>query len=158
MKQKVIGKWIMVIAIVILAISILIRFAEAEKRKEHIRVDGKVSRVEETSEWVRAGKRIVKSSDYTVWIRFQPLGWIHEDVIVENHIDDYFSKGDTVAVMYPEDALYYAYSAKKDWLTGEYLPVSNSYDAALVISVLLFAGGVVLFCSDGSLGQKKASV
>jgi len=60
--------------------------------------------------------------------------------------------------MYPEDALYYAYSAKKDWLTGEYLPVGNSYDAALVISVLLFVGGMVVFCSDGGLGQKKASV
>ena len=95
----------------------LCRLVDAEKSKEHIRVTGTVSKIQESTELVRTGNRMVNLSTYTVWIDFQPMGWIHEDGIVEDYVDDIFSVGDTVSVLYPEDALYEAYVAKKDWLT-----------------------------------------
>ncbi len=146
MKQKAIGKGIMIIAIVILIISTLCRLADAEKSKGHIHVTGTVSKIQEKTESVRAGKRYVNSSSYTVWINFRPVGWLSEDGIVENHVYDYFSVGDTVAILYPEDAVYEAYSAKKDWLTGAYLPIEGKiYDLSLVIAAILFVAGAVLY-------------
>ncbi len=142
---RVIGKWMIRIAIVILCINTLCRLADAKKSKEHIRVTGTVSKIQESTELVRAGKRMVNSSTYTVWIDFQPVGWIHEDGIVEDYIDDIFSVGDTVSVLYPEDAIYEAYAAKKDWLTGAYLPVSKDYNMPLIISAILFIIGFLFY-------------
>ena len=143
---KIVGRGMMIVAIVILSIHLLCRFADAEKSKEHIRVTGKVSKIQESSEWVRTGKRMVQSSEYTVWINFQPdEDLLLEQGFVENHVCDIFSKGDTVDVLYPKGAVYKAYTAKKDWLTGAYLPMSKDYNMPLVIAVISFVAGFLFW-------------
>ena len=143
---KTVGRGMMIVAIVILSINLLCRFADAEKSKEHIRVTGTVSKIQESSEWVRTGKRMVQSSEYMVWINFHPAEErLLEQGIVENHVYDFFSKGDTVDVLYPQGAVYKAYTAKKDWLTGAYLPMSKDYNMPLIIAVILFVAGFLFY-------------
>ena len=145
--MKAVGKWLMILGIVILSINLLCRFTDAAKSKKHIQVTGTVSMIQETSELVRAGNRTVNSYTYTVWIRFQPEGWLSEDIVVEDHLFDIFSEGDTVTVLYPADAIYKAYSAREDWMTGAYLPVSKNYDIPMIIAAVLFALGI-LCCKE----------
>lgn len=140
---RTIGKWMIIIAIAILGINIICRLAGVQKSKEYVQVTGYVTKIQESTELVRAGNRMTYESDYMVWINFQPVGWTHEDGIVENYVDDIWSVGDTVAVLYPKDALYDAYAAKKDWLTGGYLPARKDYDLPLIIAAILFVVGVV---------------
>lgn len=147
---RTIGKWMIGIALVILCINIICRFEDAEKSKEHIRVTGTVSKIQESTEWARAGNRTVNSSTYTVWVHFQPKGWLSEDIITEDFSEDMFSVGDTVSVLYPEDTLYKAYVAKKDWMTGAYLPISKWYNIPLIISIILFVTGS-LFCMNSPI-------
>ena len=143
---KIVARGMMIVAIVILSINLLCRFADADRSKEYIRVTGTVSKIQESSEWVRAGKRMVRSSEYTVWINFQPdEDWLLEQGIVENHMYDIFSEGDTVDVLYPKGAVYKAYTAKKDWLTGAYLPMSKDYNMPLIIAVILFVTGFLFY-------------
>ncbi|MBO5241776.1 MAG: hypothetical protein J6B19_03805 [Lachnospiraceae bacterium] len=143
---KTVGRGMMIVAIVILSINLLCRFADAEKSKEHIRVTGTVSNIQETTEWIRAGNRSVQSSNYSVWVRFHPQdSRLLEEVIVENHIYDLFSLGDTVVVLYPKSAVYKAYTAKKDWLTGDYLPMSKDYNMPLIIAFILLIAGFLFY-------------
>lgn len=142
---RAIGKWMIIIAIVILCINTFCRLVDAEKSKEHVQVSGTVSKVHVSSEWVRAGNRMVNASTYTVWVRFRPAGWLSEDVIVNDYNDNIFSVGDTVTVLYPKNAIWKAYAAKKDWLTGAYLPVSKDYNLPLILSIILFVVGLLFF-------------
>ncbi len=151
--MKAVGKWLMILGIVILSINLLCRFTDAAKSKNHIQVTGTVSMIQETSELVRAGKRTVNSYTYTVWIRFQPEGWLAEDIVVEEHLYDIFSEGDTVTVLYPADAIYKAYSARKDWMTGAYLPTSNNYDIPMVIAIVLFVLGILCYEKPKVMGE-----
>lgn len=151
--MKVVGKWLMILGMVILGINLLCRFTDAAKSKKHIQVTGTVSMIQETSELVRAGKRTVNSSTYTVWIDFRPEGWLSEDIIVENHSFDVFSEGDTVTVLYPADAIYKAYSARKDWMTGAYLPTGNNYDMPMIIAVVFFAFGILCYKKPKVMGK-----
>lgn len=145
---KIIGKWMLGIAIVILCINTFCRLADAKESKEHIQVVGTVSKIHVSSEWVRAGNRMVNDSTYTIWIRFRPAGWLSEEVIVDDYNDNIFSVGDTVSVLYPKAAIWKAYVAKKDWLTGAYLPVSKDYNLPLILSIILFVVGLLFFTNS----------
>lgn len=135
--NRAFGKWMFIIAVIILCINVICRIADAGKSREYLQVMGTVTMEQTTSEW-RAGKRSYK---YMIWVDYQPQGHPLTEVITESYSFDLFSKGDTVPVLYQKDAVYKAYVAKKDWMTGAYLPVSKNYNIPLIISVILFVIG-----------------
>ena len=69
-------------------------------------------------------------------------------VIDYSHAYEYIRKGDVLRVYYEEDDPDEAYPARKDWLTGKYLPAENDYNIPLIISVPLIAIGIYFFIDD----------
>lgn len=93
---------------------------------------GTVTKVYVTTEqkYSRAAKGMVESTTYDVRIEYQPLGDILPNSIAED-LNDKYSEGDIVPVIYKKDAVYDGYIAEKDWLTGAYLPITKYYNAPL---------------------------
>lgn len=50
--------------------------------------------------------------------------------------------------MYKKDAVSEAYIAKKDWMTGAYLPVKQYYNVPFVIAVILLVIGFLLYTNS----------
>lgn len=139
------GKWVFRIAGIILCINVLCRMVDARKSIEYVQVTGTVTMTQVTKEWVRAGNRSREMPRYHVWINYPIQGYEYSEILTETYSFDMFSKGDTVPVLYRKDAVYKAYVAKKDWMTGAYLPVSKSYNLPLIIAVVLFIIGFLLY-------------
>lgn len=140
--NKTIGKWMFRIAAIILCLNVLCRIIDAVKSMEYVQVMGTVTSVDERTEY-RAGKR---SYIYSAGISYQPRGWRIGEYIVE-HVD-MLSEGDTVPVLYRKDAVWEAYAAKKDWMTGAYLPISKWYNVPFVISIVLFVIGFLMYTNS----------
>lgn len=163
--NKAIGKWIFRIAGIILCINVLCRMVDAGKSREYVQVTGTVTSVYGNSEW-NAGKR---SYSYEVGVEYQPRGYlVPSEYITETYYFNMFSKGDAVPVLYRRDAVYKAYVAKKDWMTGAYLPMSNDYNVPLIISIVLFVIGFLVYtdspilewyinAGEITIGKKKKS-
>lgn len=142
--NRTIGKWILSIAGIILCINMICRIVDAGETREYVQVTGIVTFANESSEW-RAGKR---SYSYNVGIEYQPQGYLTTEYITESYSFNLFSKGDAVPVLYRKDAVYDAYVAKKDWVTGAYLPVSKSYNVPLIIAFVLFVIGILFYTNS----------
>ena len=145
------AKWVFVIAGIILCINVLCRIIDAVKSAEYIRVTGTVTMTQTTKEWVRAGNRSREMPRYHVWIEYPIQGYEYPETIFDTYHDNMFSKGDTVPVLYRKDAVYEAYAAKKDWMTGAYLPVSKWYNVPLIIAGVLFVFGFLLYKNEVDL-------
>lgn len=141
---RTIGKWMIGIAGILLSINLISRLADVRESMEYIQVMGRVTKVQTIAKWTRAGSRSTKLSSYCVWVNYQPQGYPLSQTITETYSDRLFSEGEAVPVLYRRGKVYKAYVAKKDWLTGAYLPVSKNYDVLLILSILLFDIGVVL--------------
>lgn len=139
------GKWVFRIAGIILCINVLCRMVDAGKSKEYERVTGTVTMTQTTTEWVRAGNRSREMPRYHVWIDYPIQGDEYPETLFETYYFDIFSEGDTVPVLYQKDAVYKGYAAKKDWMTGAYLPVSKWYNVPLIIAIVLFVIGFLLY-------------
>lgn len=137
--NRAISKWLFGIAGIILCINVTCRMVDAGKSKEYVQVMGTVTMTQETSEW-HAKK---KSYDYYVWLDYQPQGHLNTYSIFESYSFNLFSEGDSVPVLYRKDAADKAYAAKKDWMTGAYLPVRKSYNMPLIIAVILLVIGFI---------------
>ena len=139
------GKWLLGIAGMILCINVLCRMVDAGKSMEYVQVTGTVIKTQTTEEWVRAGNRSREMPRYHVWIAYPIQGYEYPETIFETYYSDIFSEGDTVPVLYQKDAVYKAYVAKKDWMTGAYLPVGKWYNVPLIIAIILFVTGFLLY-------------
>lgn len=58
------------------------------------------------------------------------------------------SVGETMPVLYHRGKVYKAYVAKKDCITGAYLPLSKNYNAPFIISVVLFVIGFLFYTNS----------
>ena len=150
--NRTIGKWIIRIAVIVFGINVICRMVDAGKSKEYVQVQGTVTKVATENEGlVRAGNRMVQSYSYGVWVEYPLQGIDYPQTLYENHqISQNYSKGDVVTVLYHKYATYKAYIAKKDWMTGAYLPASKWYNVPFVIAIVLFIAGLLLYknCLD----------
>ena len=162
--NRVFGKWIIRIAGIILCINVFCRIVDAGKSREYVRVMGTVTKTQTTEHWIGRNRGF----DYRVWIDYQPLGYLDTYGVSESYSFGMFSKGDTVLVLYRKDAVYEAYIAKKDWMTGAYLPVSKKYNVPLIIAAVLFVIGLLVYTNSPilewythageiTIGKKKIS-
>lgn len=143
--NKAIGKWMLRIAGIILCVNVLCRVVDAGKSREYVQVSGTVTKTQTTDE-LRAGKRLYT---YHVWVTYPIQGMDWPQYISEkNSSFDMFSTGDHVPVLYRKDNFFEAYIAKKDWMTGAYLPASKSYNIPLVISIVLMVVGFLLYANS----------
>ena len=145
------GRWMFRIAGMILCINVLCRIVDAGKSMDYVQVTGTVTMTQTTKEWVRAGNRSREMPRYHVWIEYPIQGYEYPETIFDTYHDNMFSKGDTVPVLYRKDAVYEAYAAKKDWMTGAYLPVSKWYNVPLIIAGVLFVFGFLLYKNEVDL-------
>lgn len=139
--NRAFGKWMIRIAAFILCINVFCRVTDAIESKNYIQVMGTVTDTYSTSSW-NAGKR---SYNYHVRVDYQPQGWAGTTVISESHSSSMFYEGQTVPVLYRENATYDEYIAKKDWMTGAYLPAENWYNVPFVIGIVLFVLGFLAY-------------
>ena len=142
---RVVGKWILGIAGIILSINLVCRAVDAEKSTKYIQVMGKVTKTQTTYHWVRAGGRSRETPTYHVWIEYAIPGTSLKQHVTESYSSNLFSMGDEVPVMCQKDPPHKAYAAKKDWLTGAYLPISKSYNASLILSIVLLGIGYIFY-------------
>lgn len=142
--NRKISKWLFLIAGIILCINVYCRMVDAQKSTEYVRTTGIVTSVSERSEW-HAGKR---SYSYRVYVDYETRGWWGTLSTSESSSFNKFSKGDTMPVLYRKDNVFEVYIAKKDWMTGAYLPVNKWYNVPLVISVVLFIVGFLLYTNS----------
>lgn len=141
----VVGRWILRIAGIILSINLICRAVDAEKSTKYIQVMGKVTKTQTTYHWVRAGGRSRETPTYHVWMEYAIPGTSLKQHVTESYSSDLFSMGDEVPVMCQEDPPHKAYAAKQDWLTRAYLPVSKSYNAPFILSMVLFGVGYIFY-------------
>lgn len=146
--RKTYGKWLFRVAGIILCINVFCRMVDAGKSMEYVQVIGTVTMKQTTEEWVRAGNRSFKSPTYIVWIEYPIKGYNSSEKISERYSFDMFSKGDKVPVLYRKDAASKAYVAKKDWMTGAYLPVDKYYNVPLIIAAILLIIGFLLYTNS----------
>lgn len=147
---RVTGKWMLWIAGIILCINVTSRIVASQKTKEeYVQVMGTVTKVYVTTEqkYSRAAKGMVESTTYDVRIEYQPLGDILPNSIAED-LNDKYSEGDIVPVIYKKDAVYDGYIAEKDWLTGAYLPITKYYNVPFVMAIILFVIGFLLYTNS----------
>lgn len=145
---RAIGKWMLGIAGIILAINLICRLADAKESMEYTQVTGTVTKVQTLSKWTRAGRHSTKLSSYCVWVDYQPQGYPIRQTITESYSNRLFSVGETMPVLYHRGKVYKAYVAKKDWITGAYLPLSKNYNAPFIISVVLFVIGFLFYTNS----------
>lgn len=143
--NRKISKWLFLIAGIILCINVYCRVMDAKKSTEYVRTTGTVTSVHERSEWV-ARKR---TYSYQVYVDYQ-TGCVWGTLSTSESYSSLnkFSKGDTVPILYRKDNVFEAYIAKKDWMTGAYLPASKWYNMPFVISVVLFVMGFLLYTNS----------
>lgn len=146
--NRVCGKWLFWIAGIILCINVLWRVVDAVKSTEYVQVMGTVAMKQTTEEWVRAGNRSFESPSYIVWIEYPIKGYNSVEEISERYSFDMFSKGDEVPVLYRKGATSKAYVAKKDWMTGAYLPINKNYNAPFVIAIFLLIIGFLFYTNS----------
>lgn len=139
--NRAVGKWMIRIAAIILCINVFCRVTDAVESKNYVQVMGTVTDTYSTSSW-NAGKR---SYNYHVMVDYQPKGWAGTSSVSESHSFDMFYEGQTVPVLYRENATYDEYIAKKDWMTGAYLPAENWYNVPFVIGIVLFVLGFLAY-------------
>lgn len=142
--NKIIGKLLLRIAVIILAINLFCRVTDAIESKDYIQVTGTVTDTYTTSSW-NAGKR---SYTYHVQVEYQRKGWAGTSSVSEVHSSYALSEGDEVPVLYKKNSLSKDYIAKKDWLTGAYLPARKWYNVPFVIGVVLFVLGFLLYTNS----------
>jgi len=142
--NKAIGRWMLRIAGIILCVNVLCRVADAARSMEYVQVSGTVTKTQTTDE-LHAGKR---SYTYHVWATYPIQGMDWSQYISEDYSFDMFSTGDNVSVLYRKDDFFEAYIAKKDWMTGAYLPVSKSYNIPLAISIVLMVVGSLFYTNS----------
>lgn len=162
--NRAFGKWIIGIAGIILCINVFCRMVDAGKSRDYVQVMGTVTMTYTTEHWIGRNR----GYDYHVLIVYRPWGDLLKYSVSESYSFNMFSKGDTVPVLYRKDAVYEAYVAKKDWMTGAYLPVSKSYNMPLIIAGILFVIGFLLYTNSPilewythageiTIGKKKKS-
>ena len=106
-------------------------------------------------EWVRAGNRSFESLTYIVWIEYPIEGYNYLEEISERYSFDMFSEGDKVPVLYCKDATSKAYVARKDWMTGAYLPVDKYYNVPVIIAAILLGIGFLLYTNSPLLKSER---
>ncbi|MBQ8117575.1 MAG: hypothetical protein IJ147_05900 [Lachnospiraceae bacterium] len=147
---KTVGRWILTIAAIILGVNIICRGVDAVKSKSYMKVTGTVTKTQTTEQWTHAGGRSFEVPTYHVWVKYQiPVRTTTmTETLTENHTRRMFSKGDEVLVLYDKNAYYNAYIAKKDWMTGAYLPAGKNYNAPLIASLILGGIGFLLYTNS----------
>lgn len=149
---RAIGKWMLWIAGIILCINVISRVVDGVKTaEEFVLTTGTVTKEQVTYEWRRAAGRSQELPSYHIWVKYQPQGGILPSSITEIYSEDMFSKGDTVSVIYRKDAVYDAYVAQKDWMTGAYLPITRSYNTFFIISIVLLIIGFLFYRNSPAL-------
>ena len=161
--NRVCGKWLFWIAGIILCINVLCRVVDAVKSTEYVQVKGTVTAIQTTKEWVRAGNRSFEVPSYIVWIEYPVEGYNYLEEISERYSSHILSKGDKVPVLYQKNATHKAYVAKKDWLTGSYLPINKNYNTPFVIAIFLLIIGFLFYTNSpilewGTDVKKKSKI
>lgn len=87
---RAIGKWMLGIAGIILAINLICRLADAKESMEYTQVTGTVTKVQTISKWTRAGRHSTKLSSYCVWVDYQPQGYPIRQTITESYSNRLF--------------------------------------------------------------------
>lgn len=146
--NRAIGKWTFRFVAFILCINVFCRFVDAQKSMEYVHVMGTVTSV--TKEEGRlAGKN---TYSYRVWVEY-PVGEEKQKSLYKTYSDFDYALYEEVPILYRMDDVDDAYVAKKDWLTGAYLPVGKLYDIPWIIAAYFCITGI-LFYTNAPLIRK----
>lgn len=139
------GKFFIFFGIILLLTSFVSRFAKASESDNYTLTTGTVTKVQMTKERStsrRAGYSYVYR--YNIWIDYKADGaWLTDTLFLSNNIDE-MEVGEEVQVMYNNELSSKSYLAKKDWLTGKYLPAEPGYDLLAVIGIAFGLVGIYL--------------
>ena len=153
--NRLIGTGFIVAAVLIICINMLCRVSGSRKGIGYEYVDGVVTKWVEKKSYPFGVKR--PSYDYTIWVEYDPVGASHTYTMIDySHAYEYVRKGDILRVYYRADDPDEAFTAKKDWLTKEYLPAENDYNIPLIISVPLILIGIYFFIDDEKQKKKRS--
>ena len=145
--NRIIGIGFIVIAVLIICINMACRYAGSRRSRGYEYVEGVVTRWEEKKSYPHGVTR--PHYDYAIWVEYEPDGARHTYTLIDySHAYEYVRKGVALRVYYEEDDPDEAYPARKDWLTGKYLPAENDYNIPLIISVPLTVIGIYFFIDD----------
>ena len=67
---RAVGRWILIIATIILGVNIICRGVDAVKSKNYVKVTGTVTEAYTTEHWTRAGGRSFEVPTYHVWVKY----------------------------------------------------------------------------------------
>lgn len=139
-----IGRFLIVVALFNHTISTLMRVYDAIESKRYSLTEGEVSSVTSYTEstHTRGGTSYV--TRYNIWVEYEVEDSSITGSVSINGASWSKKKGTVVPVMYRDDNPYIAYAAKKDWLTGKYLPIENSYNFIMIFTIILFVVGVLV--------------
>lgn len=143
---KTLGKVFFGLSCIILLINLGCRLFDAVQSEKYAPFAGTVTNV---IEGMRASTSRKHSGDipyYNVWVGYSPF--VDLDFEIEIDFESTFNKwevGDKVTVMHRIDSGDVAYVAKKDWLTGKYLPIEKNYDIPLIIAAVLTVLGFIFY-------------
>lgn len=138
------GKLFLVVATILICMNVIGRIVYIGKSMKCEQVTGTVVSTQDRVSYIGRNP----SYTYIVWVEYQPQGYPFAISISEENPKFNLSKGDEVIVLYQKSNVNKAYVAKKDWLTGFYLPENKSFTMPLVIAIVLIGMGFILYTNS----------
>ena len=145
---RMIGFGFWILAMHIIVINIICRIADSSKTGHYECTDGVVIKAEEYKTYPFGGHGRA-NYNYEIKVEYVPkdedrthIFWDYSDAYENINI------GDTIRIYYNKDDPDEAYAARKDWLTGRYLPAEKRYNIPLIISAVLFIIGIFFLIND----------
>ncbi len=154
--QHLWGVAFFLIALIIIGINMICRVVDSHKYDDYEHTHGTVVEfiTSETRTSFRHRRRY--STSYSIAVEYNPRGY-DETLIIRDSNDWYmfYRRGTVLRVYYDEDDPEEALLAKKDWLTGLYLPCEINYYIAPYVSLLPTIIGIYLI-ADYNKAKKLA--
>lgn len=154
--QDKVGLVFILIALTIVGINMLCRVKDSHKYDDYKYTRGTVVEFITNKTRTHYRRRMRYRYSYSIAVEYSPSG-SNESYIVRDENDWYqfLRRGKTLRVYYDEDDPEDAHIAKKDWLTGLYLPAETNYYIAPYIALLPTIIGLYLIV-DYKKAKKRA--
>ena len=152
--NRIIGTVILIIAVIIIAVSVTLRYRACDKASGYEYTDGTITETKEIKTYPFGGYGR-PNYDYRIHVEFTPEGQERPITFIDySHEYEFLYAGDTVRIYYMADDPHEAFVARKDWLTKSYIPQESNYDIPLVIAGVIIIIGVFFFIDDSKLRRK----
>lgn len=142
--NRAVGKWTFRLVAFIICINVFCRFVDAQKSMEYVQVMGTVTSV--TKIYTASPRN--DQYDYMTNVKYLIEGEQESNYISECYSSYKFGQYEKVPVLYRKDNVEDAYVAKKDWVTGAYLPVDKLYDIPWIIAAYLCVTGFLFYTNS----------